>query len=221
MERGLRFCGGVLAFALLSACEGGVLASLPSVSGGASQVEQAPAFAQLELLDGAVTAAGPDGYCADLSASAPDDGFAIFAPCTSLDPEAEARALAGLATVQVGASDSATVTGQEAAFVALLESPEGAAVLSRTGQADTVTIQSTKPDEGAVSVRFTDSAPTDFDGAQALQWRAFVDVGNRLVTISVRGLQDAPLARAEGSAMLRQAIAALVAANDPEGATDS
>ncbi len=207
-----RQSGGLAALVLMAGCGGAILPSLPS-----SDSDPTPAVPRIALLNGKVIAAGPNGYCADPNASNPRDGFAIFATCAALDADSDEFGFAGVATVQVGPKGSAIVAGQEAAFVAYLESEDGARTLSRAGDAQTVTVQSTKEDNGAVSVRFTDSAPSGVAGEQALQWRAFVDINGYLVTISVRGLKEAPLARAVGSAMLRQAIEALFNAN----ATDS
>lgn len=209
---------GFAALALLAGCDGLGLPELPSAADAEVAADAQP-VATLALQGGAVIAAGPRGYCADTQASKPTAGFAIFASCATFDPEAANAGPVGIATVQVGADGSAAVTDHEADYAAFLEAEGGAAVLSRSGDAATVDVQSTKEESGAVSVRFTDSSPSDVAGEQALQWRAFVDVNGRLVTISVRGLKDAPLARATGSELLRQAIRALRTANVPQDDT--
>lgn len=209
MGRLQRF-GAVLAVAGLAACDG---ARPPGPSLATLFEGSAPAVPQLALHGGDVLAVGPNGYCADPDASSPAKGFAIFASCAALGADVDKAALAGVATVQAGAIGSAIVAHKEEAFEAFLLASQGAATLSRANDPDTVEVQSTLVGAGAVSVRFTDTAPSDVAGEQALQWRAFVDIGGRLVTISVRGLKEAPLERAAGSTMLRQALAALIATN--------
>lgn len=215
MRVGLRLGAVVVALSGLTACSGSDLPSLPQAEGGAGSVVQ-----RIALRDGAVTAAGPNGYCADPRASRPARGFAIFATCAALGDDSQPFARPAVVTVQVGPMDSASVTGQEAAMIAFFESAQGAQTLSRINDASTVKVQSTKEGEGVVSVRFTDDAPSDIDGQQDLEWRAFLDIGGRLVTLSVRGLQEAPMERSVGSALLRQAIAAIRAANAAEAATE-
>lgn len=211
---GARIWATVIVLGGLGACSD---LDLPQLPDGNTTV----ATTQLSLRGGAVIAAGPNAYCADASASRPAVGFAIFATCAALGDDTRGTAPIGVVTVQAGPTDSAIVDGQEAAMIAFLQTAQGAETLSREGDASTVKVQSTKEGEGVVSVRYTDGAPSGVAGQQSLEWRAFLDIKGRLVTVSVRGLKDAPMERSVGSALLRQAIAAIRAANTSAAETDA
>ncbi|MFT4744076.1 MAG: hypothetical protein ACI91Z_002056, partial [Yoonia sp.] len=59
----------------------------------------------------------------------------------------------------------------------------------------------------------TDSAATVIESMQNAEWRSFFDLNDRLVTVSVRGIDAAPLSERDGVVLLEQAVAALIAAN--------
>jgi hypothetical protein len=169
--------------------------------------------AQLAVFDSDVVTVGPNGYCADTVASRPDKGFAIFAPCTTLGASSAATALSAITTVQVGDSGSAIVQGDPAGFAAVLSGDTGPKILARGSDATTVTINMVIQDGARVSVYFTDDAATAIEGMQNAEWRSFFDLDDRLVTVSVRGIDAAPLSERDGVVLLDQAIAALIVAN--------
>ena len=169
--------------------------------------------AQLAMFDGDVVTVGPNGYCADAVASRPDKGFAIFAPCARLGASSAATALSAITTVQVGDSGSAIVHGDPAGFAAVLSGDTGPKILARGSDATTVTINMVIQDGARVSVYFTDDAATAIEGMQNAEWRSFFDLDDRLVTVSVRGIDAAPLSERDGVVLLDQAIAALFVAN--------
>ena len=197
--------GAVLA---LAGCAGGLPdLKLPSFGANPAPVQK------LAMFGGAVTATGPEGFCADPSASRPAKGFAIFAPCGTLGVDDAPRAINAVTTVQIGAAGSAIVEADPAAFAAVLEGPSGPEILARTKDADTVTVSSVQHSDAHVSVFFTDEASAFIDGAQEAEWRSFLDLNGRLATVSVRGLDEAPLSQSSGATLLEQAITALIAAN--------
>lgn len=173
--------------------------------------------AQLAMFDGDVVTVGPDGYCADAVASRPDKGFAIFAPCATLGARSAAAARSAITTVQVGDSGSAIVQSDPAGFAAVLAEDTGPKILARGSDATTVTINMVIQDAARVSVYFTDDATTAIEGVQNAEWRSFFDLDDRLVTVSVRGIDAAPLSERDGVTLLDQAIAALIAANTSAG----
>ena len=187
----------------LSGCEGFTLGT-PSVP-----VQKAA------MLGGAVSLAGPDGYCIDVADSRLLRGFAIMAPCATLGLEGAGlpRAL-GVITVQAGRNGTNAVAGTEPALAGLLSSQAGAALLSRTGSADTIDVLSTSSGDNKVTVYFEDKDGTPIAGTQDREWRGFIDLDGRLVTISVRGLESAPLGSRAGAALLDTAISALFAENE-------
>ena len=181
-------------------------------------VEAAP-VARLALFDGQVTAAGPNGYCADPIASKPDSGFAIFASCNALGLKEAATVLAGITTVQVGRVGSAIVARDPDAFVAVLSSAQGPSILARSGDSDSVEVKRVTQRKGRVTVALNDAAPAFIEGAQEAEWRTFFDLADRLVTVTVRGFDARPLSDAAGMTLLTQAVRGMIAANGPQTAS--
>lgn len=167
----------------------------------------------LAVADGAVRVQGPDGYCVDTTTSRPDTGFAVLGACNLLGAGGGAPSSDGFITIQVGGPGSAIVAGSEGDLAVLLRTAQGAALLTDQGNASTVTINQLDRGDGLVSVRFSDRAPPPVDGLTAEEWRAFLDIGDRLVTIGVRGYTRAPLTAGQSQQILYGTVAALRAAN--------
>ena len=187
-----------------------------SVFGGT----QKPVSAQL-LLTGDVIAAGPTGYCADTNASRIKSGFGIFGPCVILGKRDAAPAISAVYTVQVGAAESAIIDANGAGFAEFLRSPRGAASLARDGSSDTVQVREVIGSGPTVTVALRHSSEALLAGAHALEWRAFMDVNGRLVTLAVRGLDENPLPDSAGAFLLEQAVEAMKIANTDNSDTES
>lgn len=190
-------CSGLKPDALIKALPGGVT----------------PATTSLALYHGDVIGVGPQGYCVDPDSSSPSRGFAILAPCVTLDVENAPEVVRAIVTIQAGPEGSALVSSDALGFAAFLKGDGGPLVLSRSGEASTVTLTEVRQFKNRVAVYLRDAAPAFIDGAQEAEWRAFIDVAGRLLTISVRGLDAAPLNAGQGSALLDQAVEAIFAAN--------
>lgn len=169
----------------------------------------------LSLLDGAITASTPDGYCIDQQTSRPATGFAVIAPCATLGGNGPAPAAIGVATLQIGPDGSGAVAGAERALRDLLETEAGARLLSTGGQAETITILNSQAFRNRVTVHFTDTGQPPFARLQGEEWRAFTDIDGRLVTVAVRGLATAPLQDGTGFWLLDQLVSGLRGAADP------
>ena len=208
----ISFAGAVIA---LAGCSAGLqLPSLPKLASSAG-TPTAP------LLGGAFMAASMDGYCVDPNGSRPKKGFAIMAPCSILGVDDSPLTIHAVVTLQVGDTGSAIVSQDPAAFSDYLNRPNGPLLLSRSGDAETVNVRAVFQQGDYVTVYFVDEAPAVIDGLQESEWRAFVDIGGRLVTVAVRGLDEVPLSEQSGALMLRQSVNAVVEANADQSATDS
>ncbi len=198
-----------LALVLASAVAGcdGVGQAL-AVKGGAVE--------QLELRGGAVIAAGPDGFCVSPDASRPRAGFAAITACNALTGEGPLPFSTGLITVQAGDAATASVAGPDTTFSDFLRSPAGATALSASGDGADVTVDRVFAADGAVIAIFTDDGAAGIAGTDPIQWRAFTDIGDRLVTITLRSLSAAPLSLGQGDALLRRAVRAMRAVNAGE-----
>lgn len=162
------------------------------------------------LLTGDLVVTPPAGYCADPVSSRLRAGFAVFAPCVTLGTDAPVPSIIGVAIVQAGDTGSAMVTSGETGLRDFLTSPQGAGLLSK-GSGATISVISSQTSGGRVIVHFRDTAAPPMDGLGPDEWRAFTDIGGRLVTVSVRGLDDAPLSAARGDALLDQVLRGLAA----------
>ena len=166
-------------------------------------------------LANAVNVQGPAGYCVDPVVTDPRQGFALLAACAAMtadDSDTYPDSIA-LITVQVGNAGSAVVQGQEEAFAAFMDTPQGAALLSASAIGGPVAVRVTQTDPNAVAVYTEDAEEPGIAGTQPQAWRLFTDVGDRLVTISVRGLNDAALSQAQSRALVDATLAVLRAAN--------
>jgi hypothetical protein len=172
----------------------------------------------LALHDGAVRAEAPPGYCVDPVASRPAAGFAAFGACARLGGRSAMPTADGFITLQVGEAGTATVTGSETDLATLLRLPMGAALLTDAGDPTTVAVTRIEPGAGVVAVHFTDRGPPPLEGLAAEEWRAFLDLGDRLVTVGLRGYAQTPLSATEARALLDSTVAALRAANQPAAA---
>lgn len=181
-----------------------MIRALLAVAGGVALAACDPTgiATPVAMLDGELVVTPPAGYCSDPLSSRPRAGFAVFAPCMTLGADAPLPAILGVATVQAGAAGSAMVAGDEADLRDFLAGPQGAGLLSNGGSADQISVVSSQAAEGRVTVHFRDSAAPPIDGLGQDEWRAFVDVNARLVTVSVRALDDAPVTAGRGSSLL-------------------
>ena len=170
------------------------------------------------LRDGAAVVAAPPGYCLDATNSRPKDGFAVMAPCAVFGASVSRNVPPGIVTFQLGEPGSAAVRGNEAEMGALLKSPQGAALLSASGQAASVTVGGVDRARNRVTVGFTDSAPQEIPGTDPRIWRAFTDLGDRLLTVSVRGPAAAPLDEDDALPLLDRALRGVAVAAAAEAA---
>lgn len=200
----------VLALGFIAACD-----VIPVSEGNQPPTPPTPVLA---LYGGDVIAAVPDGYCIETKASRPASGFAAMVACQTIAGEAGRPALNGFVSTQVGPSGSALVNAAKPAFAAFLSTTAGEAILSTAGDAGTVTVVAVDQTDTGVVARFTDTAPARVPGLQQTEWRSFVDMKGRLVTIAVRGLAGDPLTADQGRTLLDRAVAAFVAANVPQSA---
>jgi hypothetical protein len=194
----------LLCLASLAACEGG--------EGGGVR--------SLSLLDAQAVVQAPEGYCVDTRASRPQTGFAVIAACGTVLQAEAVPSLPAMMTVQFGEAGSASVAGAEAQMQALLASADGAALLSRNGDPALVDLHDARSQPGLVVVNFSDrrAATAAAAGVGPEEWRAFLDLRGRLVTISLRSLAWGALTQTQARQLLAEAVATLRTANPGSGA---
>lgn len=164
---------------------------------------------QVALLDGAVTAAAPSGYCIAEGAGqrGADNAVVLMGRCS-----AGSGAEPAVITLSVGAAGSGgAMSDGGAALAAYFQSQDGLAALSRSGRAGDVRLLSAASSGGTFVLHVADREAGEY-------WRAIRPLRGRLATVSVSGAEGAPISAAEGRALLDAAVAALVAANREAGA---
>jgi len=135
------------------------------------------------------------------------------ASCKSLGVKDAKSVRSAIATVQVGRVGTAIVDDDPVTLAAVLQGPQGAAILAPSGASDAVKVQDVAVDDARVTVVFDDTSPPAIRGAQAKEWRGFLDIADRLVTVTVRGLDKAPLSDAAGAALLQKVMDGMVDIN--------
>lgn len=158
----------------------------------------------------ALTIAAPAGFCVAPRATSRLGGsdFVAFATC----PGASA-APAAILTATVGPPESGAGGLPTAAeLAAFLTSDQGRRVLSRSGNASTVTVHEVVEVEGVTMLRLTDRSPNPPGATEG--WRGVVVQRNRLVTLAATGTRAGPaLSRDAGLRLIGQFVASLRRAN--------
>lgn len=169
---------------------------------------QGAGIRQVALLDGAVVAAAPAGYCIAPGAGQrqADSAVVIMGRCS-----AAGTAEPAVLTLTVGQAGSAgAMAGGGEALAAYFTSEAGRAALSRSGRAGDVQVISATGVDGAFLVQVRDRVAGEY-------WRGIAGLRGRLVTVTAAGpSEDAPLPAAKGRALVEAALAALRRANAGE-----
>lgn len=166
---------------------------------------QGAGIRQVALLDGAMVAAAPAGYCIAPGAGQrqADSAVVIMGRCSAAGTAAPA-----VLTLTVGQAGSAGAMA--AGGVALAEyftSEAGRAALSRSGRAGDVQVLAASEVDRAFLVQVRDREAGEY-------WRGIAGLRGRLVTVTAAGpSDDAPLPAATGRALVEAALAALRRAN--------
>lgn len=206
----------VLAVLMLPGCEGAGLnlPTLPSLGGQRDATGHG--IRTLSLLDGAVRVRAPEGYCIDQSASRARSGFAMMAGCAVVADEIGVMpSLDGLLTVQFGEAGSASVDGNEAALAAMLQGAAGDAAISDESGGEVAELyQATN----RVILRQAEVSPPELNGTTGPVWRGFMDVQGRLVTVTVRSFERAPLRNEESRRLLEITMSEIEQANAAQAA---
>ncbi len=197
----------IAATLVLSAC-------VPAEFGAASGGTRAMAVS-----DGAVTVAGPAGYCIDRTASrdGADGAFVLFGTCAALSggrgAAQPARPAVLTASVSRGAPEDGSLPDSFASMTAFFRSAPGRAALSRSGRADTVEVAEAVRAGDVLYLRLNDRSAATGQAVEPEYWRAILALRGRMVTLSALGLSDRPLSSAEKRRVLEAMVARMRASN--------
>jgi len=161
------------------------------------------------VLDGAVTVAGPDGFCVDQNATRETGGhaFVLMRRCRAGGAPAPVLSIT-VTDVRVPGDDTVQQLDGLATFLA---TDAGRGQLSRRGRAGDVAITRIEQRDGTLWMLLTDTGNPD--GFEHAYWRVVMPLAGRLVTLSAMSLQDAPVSQANAATAMTQLIATLRARN--------
>lgn len=207
--------------ALIVLAAGGLLAACqPGATGG-------QAARSLVVMGGALTVAGPKGYCIDRAASrsGPDGAFVLLGSCASLgrSPSFEAPRYPAILTVSVlpGGPDSATFAQSFDAIAAFIRSEPGRRALARSGDASKVEILQTERRGNVLFLRLRDESRDEGRRVEPEYWRAILALRGQIVTASALSVPERPVSQSAKRRILEELIARLAAANPTAKAAES
>lgn len=199
---------GAIALLLTAA----LAACLPGDTGGT-------ATRAVAVSGGAVTIAGPAGYCIDRGAlrNGAEGAFVLLGTCAALAgvprPGMPAAPAVLTATVRPGAPQGAPLSESFAAMARFLRASPGRAALSRSGRAGTVSVAEVRSRGEVLYLRVRDTSASPGQPVEAEYWRAILSLRGQIVTLSALGLRDRPLPAAEKRRVLEAFVAQVQAAN--------
>ncbi|AXX99423.1 hypothetical protein [Profundibacter amoris] len=183
-----------------------VLTGCAGTGGGFALPKPAPE--QIRVANKEVLIAGPKGFCIDPTETQDADGsaFVLLGSCAAIansrsKPHPKVPAILTATVSQK--STNPPITGSMPALAEFFRSKAGRAALSRDGNADTVEVVKTLDRDGVFYIRARDSSSDILAGAANEYWRALFDVNGRIVSASVFGLREHPIASEKGFEVLR------------------
>ncbi len=201
----------------------GFLASCMSLGG-----DDAAAPRSVQVTSDLVTITGPRGFCVDPTSTqnGGGTGFVLLGNCAAISGSARAAQpdVAAVLTATVSApSEGASLTANLDALDGFFRSDDGRALLSRSGDASSVQILETRTSGAMFLLHARDTSAGDMVGVATDYWRAYMDIGQRLATLSVLSLTDADISDATALATLTDFAGAVRQANSadlPQGVND-
>ncbi|MEM7718363.1 MAG: hypothetical protein AAF222_04110 [Pseudomonadota bacterium] len=186
---------------------GGALAACSTI-----QPQSRDAPSQLLLADGTMIS-GADGWCIDQATTqtSAETTVIVLGSCAALagDLFQPQPNVPGVVTISIEA-EAGEVPGSEA-LEAFFVSEAGRAVLARNGEADSVSIITTRHEDGLLYLHASD----DSVGPNASNdiWRALFDLGGRFVAVSFYSRDSDAIEPEDGLATLLAQVQELQAAN--------
>jgi hypothetical protein len=180
---------------------------------------------QVQVTSDAVTITGPRGFCVDPTATrnSNDTGFVLLGNCAAISGSARARQpdISAVLTAAISApSSGASLTANLEALEVFFLSEDGRALLSRSGEAASVQILDTRVEQGMFLLHARDTSAGDVVGVASDYWRAYMEIGARLASLSVLALEDAEVSDMQALETLTRFAAAVQTANRGSGAAE-
>lgn len=195
-----------------------LLAACVSLGGGGDEAPR-----QVQVTSDAVTIAGPRGFCVDPASTRNegDTGFVLLGNCAVISERARARQpdIPAVLTAAVAArsADGVGLSETLGELDAFFRSDEGRGLLSRSGDGENVTILETRSLGDMFLLHARDTSDGAVAGVAQDYWRAYLDLGPRLATLSVLALADQDVSNQDALATLVAFADTVLAANGQLG----
>ncbi len=195
----------------LGGCGGGV-----GLGGGGFGGNAAPRAATVTA--DAIVVTGPEGYCVDPTSTrdAGDTAFVLLGNCAAIRNSrraAQPQVPSVLTAAISGPGQPGRIGNNLSDMDAFFRSESGLTLLSRSQDASTVTLLDTAIEGDVFYVHARDTSEGPIDGVQDEYWRAYMDVGSRIATLSVLGVEGHSLSAAQNQATLARFVQVMLAAN--------
>lgn len=156
----------------------------------------------MAFYDGAVTVAGPAGYCIDRASIKSDAGgrFALLASCESLTGQPSFAVEPAVMTVAVLPRADATAA------------PDATAMTDAVGRD---TVRRAEEGDGITLVQVAHGGETVLPGGDPRHWRAGMMINGHVVGLAAYGPRDGEIAGPRGGALLRDLADSLRTSSAP------
>ena len=202
--------------AIIAACL--VLVGCGGRFGGAGDGPAAPAPTQVTVTADRIVITGPEGFCVDPTSTrdSSDTSFVLLGNCAAISNSRRARQPTTPAVLTATVSATSTdgrLSDSLGQLDGFFRSDEGLTLLSRSGDPARVTILDTALDGGVFLLHANDTSEDAIGGVQSEYWRAYLDVGPRIATLSVLSLEERNLTREESLSLLLSFVRLVQGAN--------
>ncbi len=172
----------------------------------------------------AVVVTGPPGFCIDPTATRDRTvtAFVLLGNCAVISNRRSAGQPSVHAVLTASVSDADPDQSLRDSIPELdrfFRSAEGRGLLSQSAEAESVQILDSFHQGDVFFLHASDTSAGGIDDVTDEYWRSYLDVGERIVTLSVLGLQDDPISSDDGLATLREFTTAVGGANAGAGQT--
>lgn len=193
---------GTAAAVALSGCGGGFRVSDLVTRTAPPQEIQSVTVSKRQIV---ITA--PPGWCVDprSSQTVTDPAFVLFGNCAALGRSAIQPPEHALLTASVAQNDTGTPVALTLPELdTFFRSEAGRAALARDGDPGKVRILESFLHEDTYFIRAEDMSTPVAPGAAAEYWRAYFDIGDQIVSLSVIGFTEDPLRPEKALYLLRR-----------------
>lgn len=206
----------VVAVSLLSGC-----LALPGGGGGGGDTPTARAPQSIRVADGKVAISGPEGYCIDETGSSLRDtgAFVLLGSCRAIsrNPDDPHPGHPMVLTASVAPGNGAADVAALERLATFFASDAGRTALSRSQDADTVTLDQISHGDGALFLQVTDTSPNGLGAVDDTYWRGLFQVNAHMVTVTATGFAGRPNSDQAGLRAVKSLSERILAANPARG----